>query len=233
MIKKIFEAVPGTMMPSPGMLLRTGLAVMLACALTACGREQKSIVILYENDVHCNLDGYARLRGLADRVADTAYVAITSSGDFLHGGKAGAISEGSYITAIMKNMDYAAVGLGNHEFDFHVPRLCRLMEESGLPVVNLNLRTMPGDSLLFQPYILRDYGGTRVALHRRGHAGDASQRTVCFLRRRGTTTFRPLRDAPHRRGAGDRGPGARPWRRLCGAAFAPGRGFEQRFPHQR
>lgn len=163
MIKKIFRATPGTVLPCAGRLLRTGLAVMSACVMLACGREQKSIVILYENDVHCNIDGYARLRGLADRVADTAYVALTSSGDFLHGGKAGAISEGSYITAIMKNMDYAAVGLGNHEFDFHVPRLRRLMEESGLPVVNLNLRTMSDDSLLFQPYVLRDYGGTRVA----------------------------------------------------------------------
>lgn len=151
------------MLPSVGAVLRTGLSLALACMLTACGERHKSIVVLFENDVHCQLDGYARLRGLADRIADTAYVAITSSGDYLHGGKAGAISEGTYIMDIMKNMDYVAVGLGNHEFDFGVPRLCQLMGYGGLPVVSLNLRTLPGDSLLFSPYVIRDYGNTRIA----------------------------------------------------------------------
>lgn len=152
-----------SVLPSVGTILRTGISLVLAFMLTACGDKRKSIVILYENDVHCNLDGYARLRGLADCIADTAYVAITSSGDYLHGGKAGAISGGSYITDIMKNMDYAAVGLGNHEFDFNVPRLQQLMADAGLPVTNINLRTLPGDSLLFSPYIIRDYGDTRIA----------------------------------------------------------------------
>lgn len=145
------------------MLLHSVLALVLAGMLTSCEEKRKSIVILYENDVHCNLDGYARLKGLADHISDTAYVAIASSGDYLHGGKAGAISGGEYITAIMKDMGYAAVGLGNHEFDFNVPRLRRLMAESGLPVVNLNLRVLPGDSLLFPPYIIREYGDTRIA----------------------------------------------------------------------
>ncbi|MCM1373081.1 MAG: bifunctional metallophosphatase/5'-nucleotidase [Bacteroides sp.] len=162
-MKKTFPATFLAVFPSVDAVLRMGLSLALACVLVACGEKRKSIVILYENDVHCNLDGYARLRGLADSMSDTAYVAVTSSGDYLHGGKAGAISEGAYIMDIMKNMDYAAVGLGNHEFDFGVPRLRQLMAESGLPVVSLNLRTLPGDSLLFTPYIVRDYGDIRIA----------------------------------------------------------------------
>ena len=41
----------------------------------------KTIVILYENDVHCAIDGYTKLAGLRDAIAasDTAYVGITSS----------------------------------------------------------------------------------------------------------------------------------------------------------
>ena len=77
------------------MILKSTLALVLACMLVSCEEKRKSIVILYENDVHCNLDGYARLKGLADHISDTAYVAITSSGDYLHGGKAGAISDGN------------------------------------------------------------------------------------------------------------------------------------------
>lgn len=68
------------------------LVILSVSLLYACdGGKQRSIVILYENDVHCVLDGYARLRGLADAVSDTAWVGLTSSGDFLHGGTAGAI----------------------------------------------------------------------------------------------------------------------------------------------
>ncbi len=46
-------------------------------------QPQKSIVILYENDVHCNIEGYTKLAGLRDAIAasDTAYVGVVSNGD--------------------------------------------------------------------------------------------------------------------------------------------------------
>lgn len=136
---------------------------VLAFMLAACsGQKQRSIVIIYENDVHCNIDAYTSLKGLADAVADTAWVGIVSSGDFLHGGTAGAISEGEYIVDIMKGVEYTAVGLGNHEFDFGVPHLMALMDKSKLPVVNVNLRSLR-DSAFFQPYIIKEYDGTKVA----------------------------------------------------------------------
>ena len=81
--------------------------------------KEKSIVILYENDVHCGIAGYTKLAGLRDAIlaADTAYVGIVSSGDFLQGGTSGALSKGQYIIDIMRNVGYDAVTIGNHEFD--------------------------------------------------------------------------------------------------------------------
>lgn len=69
-------------------------------------QQQKSIVILYENDVHCGIDGYAKLAGLRDAIAaaDTSWVGVTSSGDFLNGDVAGAISRGQYIVDIMRHV---------------------------------------------------------------------------------------------------------------------------------
>ena len=86
-------------------------------ALVSCHNNEpvvyspKSIVILYENDVHCAIDGYTKMRGLADAIiaADTAYVGLVSSGDFLQGSLAGAISRGGYIVDIMSEMHYDAV----------------------------------------------------------------------------------------------------------------------------
>ena len=57
------------------------LLTVLSVMLVSCEREEipdtgsnKSIVILYENDVHCSIDGYARFAGLRDAIAssDTA-----------------------------------------------------------------------------------------------------------------------------------------------------------------
>lgn len=143
--------------------LRHTFLLFSVCLLAACsGSGRKSIVILYENDVHCNIDGYARLRGFADSIADTAFVGIVSSGDYLHGGTAGAISGGRYVAGIMREVCYDAVGLGNHEFDFGVPHLVQLMSGTNLPVVNCNLRTNDG-SPLFPAYVIRTYGDRSVA----------------------------------------------------------------------
>lgn len=151
------------------LLLRKGLLcllllfVCLSCSHRKEDGEDRSIVIIYENDVHCHINGYARMRGLADAVSDTAWVGLTSSGDFLSGGTAGSISVGAYIVDIMKEMRYDAVGLGNHEFDFGMPRMLSLLQEADIPVTSSNLRALPSDSLLFPPYLIRRIGKKSVA----------------------------------------------------------------------
>ena len=108
----------------------------------ACEREKipgseadnKSIVILSDNDVHCAIDGYARLAGLHDAIAasDTAWVATVSCGDYLQGGNAGALSRGQYIVDVMKAVGFDAVTLGNHEFDYGMDRMQELVPQIGL-----------------------------------------------------------------------------------------------------
>lgn len=41
------------------------VALMMGCQVVMA---QKSIVILYENDVHCGIDGYTKLAGLRDAI---------------------------------------------------------------------------------------------------------------------------------------------------------------------
>ena len=125
--------------------------------------RERSIVILYENDVHCAIDGYASMAQLRDAVADTAWVALTSSGDFLQGGTAGALSRGQYIADIMRAMRYDAVALGNHEFDFGIPHMKQLLRTAALPVTCVNLRDLSCDSIVYTPYIIKTYGNKRIA----------------------------------------------------------------------
>lgn len=83
-------------------------------ALGACRNNEpvvntpKSIVILYENDVHCAIDGYTKMRGLADAIvaADTAYVGLVSSGDFLQGSLAGKTVTADEVTATWTRLEH-------------------------------------------------------------------------------------------------------------------------------
>jgi len=133
--------------------------------LNAVSQKQKSIVVLYENDVHCAIDGYARVAGFRDAIAasDTASVALVSCGDFLQGGTAGSISKGQYIVDVLRHMDYDAIGLGNHEFDYGVPRLRELLNQLKTPIVCANFFESGSPIPFYAPYIIRQYGGRRVA----------------------------------------------------------------------
>ncbi len=114
--------------------------LMLALAPLFAFPHKKSIVILYENDVHCAIDGYAQLAGLRDAImqSDTAWTAVVSSGDYLQGEMYGALSKGQYIVDIMRKVGYDAVTLGNHEFDYGVERMQELLQQLNVPVVCSN-----------------------------------------------------------------------------------------------
>ena len=145
-------------------LLSTSCSHKISSGLTT-GEKQKSIVILYENDVHCGIDGYAKLTGLRDAInkADTAYATAVCVGDFVQGNTTGAISKGQYIIDIMKGIGYDAITLGNHEFDYGVPRLVELLAQVNAPVVCANLFEPGSLESLYPAYVIRQYGQKRIA----------------------------------------------------------------------
>ena len=127
--------------------------------------KSKSIVILYENDVHCGIDGYAKIAGLRDAInaTDTAFATAVCVGDFLQGNTTGAISKGQYIIDIMKQVGYHALTLGNHEFDYGVPRMEALLAQMKTPVVCVNLFEPSKPEPLYAPYVIKQYGQKRIA----------------------------------------------------------------------
>lgn len=125
--------------------------------------QPRSIVILYENDVHCAISGYEVLAGLRDAIRDTAYVAVVSSGDFIQGGTAGAISRGEYIADIMREVDYDVITLGNHEFDYPVAHSKKLLKRIGAQVVNANFYKSGSKKSVYKPFIIKKFGKTKIA----------------------------------------------------------------------
>ena len=69
--------------------------------------ETESIAILYENDVHCAVEGYSKLAAMkAELKGVYDHVGVVSSGDFVQGGTLGAVSKGEYIVNLMNKVGY-------------------------------------------------------------------------------------------------------------------------------
>ena len=124
---------------------------------------QDDIVILYENDVHCEIDGYSVLSALRNELKEEhEYVGIVSSGDYLQGGSLGSISKGEYIVRIMNLVAYDAIALGNHEFDYGLDRLFELSDMLDTKPVCANFKKI-GEEEVFEPYSMVSYGDVKIA----------------------------------------------------------------------
>ena len=147
------------------------LFLLLIIALAGCQRKQP-IVILYENDAHCAVEGYARLAGQRDAERQhTPYVAIVSSGDFAQGNTVGSLTKGEAIVRIMNAVGYDYLTIGNHEFDYTVPQMQHLSELLTAKTLCCNFSRYEQDNDdkddrddddLYPAYEVKDFGGTKV-----------------------------------------------------------------------
>lgn len=122
------------------------------------------IIILYDNDVHCSIDGYPMLVSLRDKnLSASSYVSTVSCGDFSSGGHIGSISKGEGIVEIMNYVGYDVVALGNHELDYGTPQMFNLTGALDAPVVCANFKNVQTDTYPYPAYHIIRYGEVDVA----------------------------------------------------------------------
>ena len=122
------------------------------------------IIILYENDVHCAVEGYSKLSAMKNELKQTyKHVGVVSCGDYIQGSSLGAISRGEYIIELMNLVGYDAVTLGNHEFDFRLDRLQELVDMMETKPVCCNFQEIGEDTSYFDPYKIVSYGDVDIA----------------------------------------------------------------------
>ncbi|MCF0178532.1 MAG: metallophosphoesterase, partial [Bacteroidales bacterium] len=147
------------------------LTLLIALTISACAPKRaaviasdiKDIVILYDNDVHCAVDGYPAIAALKKQLkAENNYVTTVSSGDFVQGGSLGAVSKGEYIVRLLNAADYDFVALGNHEFDYGLQRLDELSKMLSAQILCCNLSSLKSGRMLYPAYSIVDYGGRKV-----------------------------------------------------------------------
>ena len=125
---------------------------------------KNDIVILYDNDVHCNVDSYEDMAALKKEMQEQSnYVSVVSCGDYLQGDVIGAISKGKAIVQIMNKVGYDVVAIGNHEFDYGVPRLKSLVKSMNAKVIASNFVKKSTGKPVFRSYTIKTYGKKKVA----------------------------------------------------------------------
>ena len=149
---------------------RIVLVLSVICIVAAClpvfsvAEKSDDIVILYENDVHCAIDGYSKIAAMkTDLSEEYIHVGVVSAGDFLQGSSLGAISQGEYIVNAMNLVGYDAVALGNHEFDYKIPRLLELVDMMDTKPVCSNFQKISESTTFFKPYSIVSYGEVDIA----------------------------------------------------------------------
>lgn len=133
--------------------------------LSANAQKAGDIVILYDNDAHCAIEGYPVLAGLRDSLLrQGCTVAVVSAGDFSFGGPVGAASKGTFVIRMMNAVGYDAAVLGNHEFDYGMEQLRLLEQQLTAPLLCCNLKQNAHPGIIdFCPFVIREYNERRVA----------------------------------------------------------------------
>lgn len=126
--------------------------------------EKDDIVILFENDVHGAIEGYPFLAEMQDLFKQQSpHIVTISCGDFLSGTSLGSYSQGGYIVRIMNAVGYDFYTVGNHEFDYGIPKLKQRVSQLQAQPLCCNFSEIGSGANLFPSYDLRTFGDKRVA----------------------------------------------------------------------
>jgi 5'-nucleotidase len=157
--------------------LLCGSLMLLALAPSRAGaapaERTARLTILQINDVYeigpveqGKKGGLARVAGLRDRIArESPHTIFVLAGDFLSPSPMSSMFQGSQMVATLNAAGLDLASFGNHEFDFGAEITRQRMRESRFTWVSANVLD-PASGLPFGgavPFVLRDYGGIRVA----------------------------------------------------------------------
>lgn len=153
------------------------LIISAAAALTAfaglgaaaSSQEEKGVVILHTNDVHCGFYadddtfGAADLAAYKARLESEGYaVILADAGDFVQGGIIGTLSDGAYPMEIMNALGYDVAIPGNHEFDYGMESFFALTAQAQFPYISANFTDLRTDEKPLEGYTLIEAGGMTI-----------------------------------------------------------------------
>ncbi|WP_305768648.1 bifunctional metallophosphatase/5'-nucleotidase [Candidatus Epulonipiscium viviparus] len=159
-----------TKVEKPKPTVKTGSKTTIKEEIGASEEEQGTeIAIIHTNDIHCAIEknmGYAGVSAFKNEM-NTLYgeenVVLVDAGDAIQGGPIGKLTQGEAIVNIMNEVGYDVFVLGNHEFDYQIPRLLELMDKMEAAVISSNFIDIEKDMPVFKAYTMTTHGDTNIA----------------------------------------------------------------------
>jgi len=144
------------------------ISLLLLAVPVLMAAQKNNITVIYENDAHSTLPGYAKMATLkAQTLKENKNVLTVSGGDFtvdfMSRSTLGTKSEGAGIIEIMNSIGYDYIVTGNHDYDFGMETLQKNMAALKATVVCCNLKKTADGSNVFTPYEIRKIGGKKLA----------------------------------------------------------------------
>ena len=128
--------------------------------------NDKDIIILHTNDVHCSLTdniGYDGLM-LYKKELQKKYknILTVDTGDHIQGNAYGYISKGIDIINIMNKIGYDVVTIGNHEFDYGLEALMKCNETLTCGYTSANFCYNQNKTTIFPQYVIKEIGNRKI-----------------------------------------------------------------------
>ena len=152
--------------------------ILLGIFCTACDDEQSTITILHTNDTHSQIEpiaagkrdgnhaGYARRMGiiLQERAHDPNLL-LFDAGDYSQGTPYFNFYHGRVEVDALNRMEYDAITLGNHEFDYGVDTLATILKQAEFDVVSANydVKNTPLEGIV-KPYTIIRRNGMKIGV---------------------------------------------------------------------
>ncbi len=155
----------------PGRAAVTLLCIFLL-SFSSAYAEETVIRILHINDFHGFAEPYMPL-GSEEMRGGIAYLAakvdalrkekptlLLSAGDMIQGDNWANLFQGESVIELMNAMNFDAMVLGNHEFDFGQEVLGKRISEARFPVLGANVRGLD----MLKPFAVKEISGVRIAI---------------------------------------------------------------------
>lgn len=139
--------------------------VMLLPLSVPVQAEGTDIVVLFTNDVHCAIDGYATLAAYrAELVSSGVDVFTVDSGDAIQGETIGTLTEGEAVVDLMNSVGYDYAVPGNHEFDYGMDVFLDIAQnKANHKYISSNFHYLPTVSAVLDTYAIEEVDGVKIA----------------------------------------------------------------------
>ena len=154
------------------LIFMLSILIPMFLAQFVCAAQPVQLRILYLNDFHGFAEPY-QSTGSTEKLGGIAFLAektnllrkdrptlLLSAGDMIQGNPWSNLFEGKSTIEVMNRMDFSAMVLGNHEFDYGQDVLKKRIQEARFPILAANIQGLSD----IKPYVIKEISGLKVVI---------------------------------------------------------------------